>query len=129
MNWLRTLTVLALAILWLPVSVHCQLEQLPGLEFLSCCEHEDTDAPHQDDDCDADACAVIESGLYKLEEQPVSCPVPVLCTVEFALLSEQVLLLPGAYRFVPDTDPPALSRTWQFTFRAALPPRAPSPVS
>ena len=123
------MTALVLAVLWLPVSVHCQLEQLPGLEFLSCCSHEDT-APHQDDDCAGDACAVVESGLYKIEERQASLSAP-----EFesspgqALPSEMVPISPGADNLVFSTVPPELSRTWQFSLRTALPVRAPSLAS
>jgi hypothetical protein len=124
------MTALALAVLWLPVSVHCQLEQLPGLDFLSCCDHEDTTAPHQDDDCEGDACAVVESGLYKSEERQISLPAPDLAPVVFQLLpSPDPLSCTVARGGVDGTAPPELARVWQFSFRAALPPRAPSLVS
>jgi len=124
------MAVLALAVLWLPVSVHCQLEQLPGLEFLSCCDHEDTTAPHQADDCEGDAGAVVESGLYKSEERQISLPAPDLAPVMFQLLPSPApisCILPRSG--VGSTVPPEFSRIWQFSSRTALPPRAPSLVS
>jgi hypothetical protein len=126
-KWLRTMAVLTLAVLWLPVSVHCQLEQIPGLEFLSCCDHEDTSGPHQDDDCAGDACAVLESGLYKLEEHQVPLPAPAsvgaaLAAFPTSLASDSA----AAGALVRGNDPPDFPRPWQFTSRAALPPRAPS---
>ena len=124
------MAVLALAVLWLPVSVHCQLEQLPGLEFLSCCDHEDTTAPHQDDDCEGDACAVVESGLYKIEERQAALPAPDLEALEFAtLLSDPALTFADVGRPVCSTAPPELFASWQFSLRTALPPRTPSLVS
>jgi hypothetical protein len=124
------MAVLTLAVLWLPVSVHCQLEQLPGLEFLSCCDHEDTSAPHQDDDCAGDACAVIESGLYKLEENPAAFAAPDVATLEFATsISGRALRPAEADGSVRCADPPEHLRVWQFVSRAALPPRAPSLAS
>jgi hypothetical protein len=124
------MAVLALAVLWLPVSVHCQLEQLPGLEFLSCCDHEDTTAPHQDDDCEGDACAVIESGLYKFEDQQASAPAPDFGALEFAAFPSDQALIPAVVGGpVGSTAPPEFSRIWQFTSRTALPPRAPSLAS
>jgi hypothetical protein len=129
-KWLRIVTALVLTVFWLPVSVHCQLEQLPGLEFLSCCDHEETTAPHQDDDCEGDACAVVESGLYKTEERHLSLPAPDLLSTVFRHLD-----LAEEFCFAVDqtsaseTVPAELSRTWQFLSRAALPPRAPSFVS
>jgi hypothetical protein len=123
------MAVLGLAVLWLPVSVHCQLEQMPGLDFLSCCDHEDTTAPHQDDDCEGDACAVVESGLYKSEERQISLPAPDLAPT---MLLHSPSPTPVS-SFVPQRDagtaPPELCRLWQFSSRAALPPRAPSVVS
>jgi len=128
-KWLRTIFVLALAVLWLPVSVHCQLEQLPGLEFLSCCTHEDT-APHEDDDCEGDACAVVESGLYKSEERQASLPAPELQSSPSPVsASETIPPVAGASGPVPSTTPPELSHIWQFSLRAALPVRAPSLAS
>ena len=125
MKWLRTITVLALVALWLPVSVHCQLEQLPGLEFLSCCDHEDTTAPHPDDDCEGDGCAVVESGLYKTEERQNSLTAPNFPPVQSS--SVRMTSAPAAVlALVHGTSPPELSRIWQFSFRTALPPRAPS---
>jgi len=124
------MTVLALVALWLPVSVHCQLEQLPGLEFLSCCDHEDTTAPHQDDDCEGDACAVVESGLYKIEERQATLPAPDLEAFDVAaLLSAPDLTSAGAGYPVCGTAPPELLKSWQFSLRTALAPRAPSLVS
>lgn len=124
------MAVLTLAALWLPVSVHCQLEQLPGLEFLSCCDHEDTTAPHQDDDCEGDACAVVESGLYKIEERQTSLPAPDLTPVMFQLLPLPAPISCNLARSgVGGTAPPEFSRIWQFVSRAALPPRAPSLAS
>jgi hypothetical protein len=116
---------LALAVFWLPVSVHCQLEQLPGLEFLSCCDHEDTTAPHQDDGCEGDACAVVEAGLYKTEERQVALPAPMIETPNGPAVSVAPITI-SLVPLLPDTSPPELSRFWQFSLRAALPIRAPS---
>lgn len=128
MNWLTKTIALAVLALWGLATVHCDLEQLPGLEFLSCCDHSGT-APHQDNDCNEDACAVVESGFYQLEEQPASLPAPVLglsflqsfwaATPPVALPEDVVLIL----------VPPELPRIWQFALRTALPPRAPSLAS
>lgn len=120
---------LALAVFWLPVSVHCQLEQLPGLDFLSCCSHEhDEGAPHQDDDCEGDACAVVESGLYKSEERQATPPAPEIDSSNGpAPAAAEPVLDSATLRLVlPGTAPPELARVWQFSHRAARPIRAPS---
>ena len=120
---------LTLAAFWLVAINHCTLEQIPGLSFLGCCDHEDA-APHQDNDCDTDGCAAVEDGLYKSEEtQPgISVPVFVLAVSLVPSLDEHAQSL----FTLPDFSAlasPELAVTWQFFFRAAAPPRAPSLVS
>ena len=108
------------------VTMHCDLERVPGLEFLACCQHPDT-TPHQDNDCDADACSVIESGFYKIEEHPAAVPMLVL---SFVLpLGEARPPSPAPHFQLPNCSPPELPRAWQFSYRTALPPRAPTLVA
>lgn len=121
--------MLALVALWLPVSVHCQLERLPGLEFLSCCDHAEATAPHQDDDCEGDGCAVVESGLYKIEERQATLPAPDLEAFDATLLSDPALTSADAGDAVCSTAPLELLASWRFSLRTALSPRAPSTVS
>lgn len=110
---------LTLAVLWLPVTMHCALEVLPGLEFLMCCGHEGTN-PHEDDDCGADACAVVESGFYKLQDYDDLA----IGLTELLLWEEQApTLQPAQSRRNPPAD---LTVAWQFSSRAAPLPRAPS---
>ena len=134
MNWLRTILILLLAALWAPVSVHCQLEQLPALKFLSCCSHEDAGADTHpgngcaEDDCATDACSIVESGLYKSEDhgalvslgdQSFTAPPSWL---DFSSIPEPSF----AFHRLPRNDhAPAPVRPWQFSSRAALPARAP----
>jgi hypothetical protein len=128
-TWVRKPVLLLLLALWLPVTLHCRLETISGLSFLVCCQHAGS-APHQDSDCEEDGCAAVESGGYKLEENP-SFEVPCLAFVA-------VLVFPAAADDTPAREPRVavaaltaseLSQGWQFSFRAALPPRAPSFVS
>src|SRR5262245_36131740 len=125
-KWLRTLTVLAMVAIWLPATNHCRLEQIPGLAFLTCCNHEES-APHQDNDCETDNCAAVEEGLYKTEDGHIKVAAPIC---DHLLLFCSMIPDPDEEsRFLPvflatsDLDLPA---PWQFTFRAAAPPRAPS---
>jgi hypothetical protein len=118
----------ALLVLWVPLTMHCRLESLPGMEFLVCCPHEDA-SPHQDSDCDDDVCAVVESASYKTENNRVVIPTPMLAP---ALLLSSLLsleVIPAANPVAFEASPPELPATWQFFFRTALPPRAPSFIS
>ena len=116
-----------LALLWLPLSSHCTWEHLPGLEWFSCHSEAET-ASHQDDDCQSDGCAGVESGSYKIEEQPASIPAQllVLCIASALATDVTPLSTDSPAQIFP---PPELSRIWQFAFRAAASPRAPSFVS
>ena len=130
-KWSKSTVTISLALLWLAATVHCRLESLPGFEFLSCCTHADVkqSASHHETDCQTDACAMIESGCYKQED---SAAAPVNLGVTRALLDG------GLAEFEPPitastssgvSAPPELSHGWQFSYRTALPPRAPSRVS
>jgi hypothetical protein len=128
-RFVRTVLIVALAFLWTAASNHCKLEQIPGLEFLSCCTHDET-APHQDDDCQDDGCATFENQLYKTENARNSLPSPALLFAAFLNPGWAELSAPRAINPVlPDAAPTGLSRVWQFSYRTALPPRAPSPAS
>ncbi len=111
---------------WVLASAHCELEQLPGLKFLVCCEHADNAAPHQDNDCQEDACSVVESGFYKIDDNQVSTSAPLL-VLSYLLpgIESRAPAVPMGFA-CPLSAPPELPRIWQFSFRTALPPRAPS---
>ncbi len=117
-----------LALLWLPMTSHCNLEHLRGLEFLACCNHEDT-APHQDKDCETDVCASVESGNYKTEERAVTVPTQSLVATISALLLTAAPAIPSTSVIAISSVPAELPQRWQFAFRTAAPPRAPSFVS
>ena len=117
-----------LALLWLPMVSHCDLEHLPGLEFLACCDHADT-GPHQDDDCQTDLCASVESGNYKLPELAVTAPVPVLLATILTSLAPAELENPSVTVAATSTVPTDLPKRWHFALRVALSPRAPSLAS
>lgn len=118
----------ALAFAWAPITSHCQLEILPGLDFLACCDHEEESGPHQDNDCEQDGCATVESGDYKTQDRQAFVTPPVLA----AILAISGVCSEASDRtadIILATSPPEELHTWQFVLRAALPVRAPSIVS
>lgn len=125
---LKQFIALALVALWLPVTMHCTLETLPGLGFLqTCCGDE---ALPSASDCQDDHCAAVESGLYKTEQRLSLAPAPIV----WAALAAWVWLVAPAPDPFSDlgpapSPPPELLSTWQFSRRTALPPRAPSLVA
>jgi len=125
---LKIITVLAMLALWLPATNHCRLEQILDFSFLACTDHEDT-TPNQDNDCDNDGCALVESGFYKTEDSNLDPVVPLLWAVFVPVLVPPIDQPPPLFVDFPTVASPELPGTWQFFFRTALPPRAPSPAS
>jgi hypothetical protein len=128
----REFLALAIAALWVAAGSHCLLEALPGLEFLACCQHSEAEKPlaHHDQDCDGDACATIESGFYKAEQQQLAPekPLPSLATC-LTVVPDTVQSRALGSPVFAFSSPPELHRIWQFTQRTALPPRAPASAS
>lgn len=126
---LKTVMTLALTASWLLAIDHCKLEQFPCFRFLACCGPE-IGAPLQDNDCETDGCAAVERGLYKSErtQSRLSAPILAVAVIPDRSLREQAQRRSVRSDF-PTTDPPGFSAPWQFSVRAAAPPRAPSLVS
>ena len=122
---MRTAFVIALAVLWVPITSHCKLELIPGLEFLHCAG----DTPTKSN-CEGDSCQTVESGAYKTQDNDDLVPLPVV-TVDLSVL------VPPAEMSAPESgsvgiftaSPPELPKVWQFVYRTALPVRAPSIAS
>ena len=117
---LLQLIAILLAVLWMPVTAHCSLETLPGLEFLHC------ESGAAENDCDEDVCAQIERPSYKVSDTETLVPQPqlVLC---FQIISTETVPVDSPQ---PSTaSPPELPPGWQFTTRTALAPRAPAFIS
>jgi len=124
MRFVKSIRVIAaclLALVWAPLTSHCQLESIPGLEFLHCAS-EATDSS-----CCDDSCTSVESGAYKVPDY--QNPVP---PVERSIVLHFSISTPaeeGQLPVHPADAPLELLPTWQFSLRTALPVRAPSFVS
>ena len=119
---MRSVAVLFLA-LWVPVTMHCDLEAIPLFKFLACCAHSDA-APHQDNDCNEDACSTVESGGYQIQTNPPPAHPPILTVViGAASLNDLAPLQPTTWSL--PVPPPELPASWQFLIRAAPSVRAP----
>jgi hypothetical protein len=112
---------LVLLVLWVPITSHCMLENIRGMEFLKCAT--DTD---QGKNCEDDSCTQLESATYRISDTHTD-----FLSLAFFDFSAVVFL-----EFPVDEQPTAVIETppeipvaWQFFFRTALPPRAPSFVS
>lgn len=131
-KWMKTGVVIAVLALWVLAVNHCRLELVPGLAFLKCCQHESSEktAGHHEEDCEDDACAAVEEGLYKAESNPITAVRPTFVVLASFLTARLERDPPALTAHVHSADiPPELPNAWQFAFRTALPPRAPSLVS
>lgn len=125
----RSILFALVAFLWLPVSAHCQLETVPGLEFLAC-QSAGPASGNPNSHCADSGCCSAERSEYTAEQTPFSQPSPDL----FVITSEPVLTLPNSLPAevsvgILTAAPPELSTTWHFASRTALPVRAPSTAS
>ncbi len=124
---LRKLAALFLVALWLPATLHCQLEGL-GLDALFACADQPAETAHANDDaCNDDACQTIESGEFVVTKSKLDLSLlPALACVCVACF--QHLAPPASaqeFFAVRQDETLPLQRTWQFARRAALPARAP----
>jgi hypothetical protein len=121
---LHKLTALVFLVIWVPITAHCSLEKIPGLEFLHC----PGDTP-ESSTCEGDSCKTVESGSYKISDNSDLVPHPVFRVLAEPLAEPaQSIPLLGPLR-LPSFPPPDLPRCWQFFSRAAMPARAPSRFS
>jgi hypothetical protein len=130
-SW-RAIFVSAIATLWVAASFHCRLEVLTGFEFLSCCQHSESEQSpaHHEKECNDDGCAAVERGFYKparLENAPL---IPLLGLAAWlSPLPQHEQALAFDHLVSISSAPPELPKAWQFSQRTALPPRTPSFVS
>lgn len=129
MTRVRSIAAWLLAVLWLPVTLHCDLE---AAEFLqSGCGHaeEASGCATKSDGCFDDTCDVVEEGTYRVDHDTILPELPTLA----ALIGTVDVL--AAARSAPDDAPLPEWRgrhrdwlaDWTFVRRAAALARAPDP--
>jgi len=129
MRRLRSLIALALLALWMPATLHCELEWIGVFDDCSSCDEQSGNADGARD-CDADACAIVEKGAYRFGADVLLLKPPELTGWIFL----SAIILPEADAIVTRTldvtaSSPEVIRTWHFVTRAASPPRAPGLLS
>lgn len=125
-NWLHRIVALVMLAAWMPAASLCLAECAGMVERGDCCADESSGQP---DDA-AHPCCFLASGLYKSHDHQTFVTAPdALATAQ---LPSPISVAPssgGLASLPPALSPPDLPVTWQFSFRAALPPRAPSLAS
>jgi hypothetical protein len=126
-QWSKTVVTILLLALWLPATSHTLLEQAGWIHTAHA-----GDAPDSDNDHDAADGICRFASTHVQVPQPEMCAGPLLGSLDFSLtlaaLFEASLALPSGPA-PPGTAPPELAPSWQFSFRASLPPRAPALIS
>lgn len=115
-----------LAALWLPLTLHCPLAGLIcSGESAGCCEQH-CGCSHSGD-CHSDVCKIIESGNYIPNKATLPMAPAFWIGIESLAPMDGRHPLPLLTTLTQATGaPPGWTRVWQFVFRAALAPRAPS---
>lgn len=126
MRIFRTLLLALLALAWVPLTSHCQIEAALGLDFLRCSTDEQA-ATGGGDPCKDEGCCSFEFAKYQSPRQQDVAPVVLLAIVPTDNIDVEDRSLPAQTCLgILTAAPPDLTSSWQFSFRTALPPRAPS---
>jgi hypothetical protein len=122
---IKAAVALVLALVWLPAVSCCLIDASGLLGKQDCCSKEHSHSVPGPGHCEK-PCGTLASATYLWQQDQLLliAPVGVLLFDSTTSLLE-VQQSAGIGRDQPATAPPELVGCWQFSFRAALPPRAP----
>ncbi|MGN6552806.1 MAG: hypothetical protein ACTHLW_03630 [Verrucomicrobiota bacterium] len=127
MNRWKSIIALLLAMLYLPATGHCALEQVGWIDSAgACCDQTALADNPQTDSCSYECCP-IEYALYLSAPHSVSTSPQLAAPVLILLALRSTADDPQ--HVAPRCPPPVPPKAWQFAFRTALPARAPSCLS
>jgi hypothetical protein len=127
-NRWKAMIALLLALLYLPATGHCALEQAGWFpEAGDCCEQTASATGSQTSSC-AEGCCPVESGDY-FSRNKDRTSVMIVAVPAFVMVLALDILPKQSLLVSPESSPLELLKIWQFAYRTALPPRAPSFVS
>ena len=123
---LKAIVGWVLLVVWLPATSLCLVERAGWLADDECCPSA-APKPSPSKPSSDSACCTLASATYKADEDAqlhVTAPlVPWGSIFEEPVADSEPVPVAG---HLDDLGPPELRPSWQFTFRAALPPRAPT---
>jgi hypothetical protein len=121
-NRLKTIIAAVLLVLWMPAASVCLAENAGLLaRNTGCCD---------DQSSETSPCCALASATYKLDENAPTKALP-FAQIFVSIVPANLDLSPPQFFCVAEcgVSPPELLASWQFSFRAALAPRAPSSTS
>jgi hypothetical protein len=122
---IKAVVALVLALVWLPAVSCCLIDASGLLVKQECCskEHSHSGGPGN---CDK-PCGALASAYYLPQQSQMLVMAPIGVPLFDSAISLIEIHRPaGVGRELPATAPPELAGHWQFSFRTALAPRAPS---
>jgi hypothetical protein len=122
MNRLKAIIAAVLLVLWTPAASVCLAENAGLLaKNAGCCD---------DQSSETSPCCALASATYKMDE---NAPTKALSLAQIFVSIDSANLDSSPPQFFRVAEcgvsPPELSTSWQFSFRTALAPRAPSSAS
>lgn len=131
-NRLKTIVSLLLAVVWLPASSHVWLEHSELIHQVHADHDSDSSGSHEHDADNheaADGKCALSSTHVRVPAFNTVATSFLLFTSVLAWSSEFEVTRPLSGLAPPGLAPPQLSHCWQFSFRTALPSRAPTLIS
>jgi len=126
MQRIKAAVALMLALVWLPAVSCCLIDASSLFGKQDCCSKEHSQSIPGPGNCDK-PCGTLASAHYLPQQSQllliVSVGMPLFDCAEFL---EEIQCPSGICHDLPATAPPEFAGHWQFSFRTALPPRAPS---
>lgn len=126
MQRIKAAVALMLALVWLPAASCCLIDASGLLGKRDCCSKEHSQPAPGPGNCDQ-PCGALASATFLPQQSQLLVIVPIgvpLFDAAFPLI--EIHRPAGVGRELPATAPPELAGHWQFSFRTALAPRAPS---
>lgn len=123
---IRSYIAFALLALWLPATLHCEIEMTGVFTDSGICHDGNSSGDVASENCAVDACTMLESGAFHSPTNAFLFKVPHLTACLLLMVPLLEFVSPPAIRLDRTSAPAELIHTWQFVRRAALPPRAPS---
>jgi len=127
-NRLKPFVALIVLALWASCTIRCELVSLASSEADSCCDSAADKSSEEPVPANHCVCSWVRSGGYISEKSAIPLPLPVGLPL-VPLPDYLEVPMPDSHASELTFSPPELLTSWQFSFRAALSPRAPSSVS